>query len=236
MSNPASPPPSTPPVEGPSRANAITAWVLCITAVVGLIVALIGLFKTSDARQQADNTVTSQGQTIASLSSELATATIPTTVTVTATLSPTMQDSSTRPTVTAPATHTSGQVTPTPHNQGSIKLVPGSPPLDLDSTDETWAAAIPIRDADLAFNSPPDRLTPSEGAKMALLGPSTLADYNSCRANYTSLSGGEVMLPMFKVGDNVCILTGEKRYVAMVVTSLDGGITFSVVSYDPPGV
>lgn len=163
-------------------------------------------------------------QSIAQLSAQLATATAATTVKVT--------PNTTSP--TAPSFTTSA-VAPTTRNPNPFTLRPGSPHIDLDSTVSNWATD-PTNEAgaDLSFYSPEDRLAMGYGTLMSLLG-TTPANYDNCRASYSAMSSGEEFISKFKVGDNVCVFTGEMRYVAMVVTSVTGGISFNATSYDPPG-
>lgn len=233
-----------------SRAQTLTPWVAFATALLVLIGTAIGLFKTNDARQAADSTVSSQSQTIASfsaagssadqvngelkrsvavLSAQLATATAATTVTVTTTSSVVTTTAPTAPSFTTES------LAPTTRNPNPISLVPGSPHIDLDSTNTNWATD-PANEAgaDLSYYSPEDRLAMGYGARMSLL-KATPANYENCKASYSAMSSGEEFINKFKVGDNVCVFTGEMRYVALVVTSVTGGISFNATSYDPPG-
>jgi len=120
-------------------------------------------------------------------------------------------------------------------NPNPIYLRPGSPHIDLDSTEANWATD-PANEAgaDLSFYSPEDRLAMGYGTRMSLL-QTTPANYDNCKASYAGMSSGEEKIGEFKVSDNVCVLTGESRYVALVVTSVTDGIHFNATSYDPPG-
>ncbi len=126
-------------------------------------------------------------------------------------------------------------LTPTPSPtpailaSGSLDLVPGSS-ADLDA-----GALNPASGADLLYegSSSADRLLrPSDGARLGLFSPSpSIPTLTDCLA--APLSGDAVPASALSVGSVVCYLTNQRHPGYLVVSEVNGTLSFSFLTWLP---
>jgi hypothetical protein len=209
------PPGSPPPKKKAKRFNGLTKVFGFLAALFALIAAILGLFVNNKSQQNQTLTVNLEQANSAKTSAQQSVSAAQSTI------------SSLQSQLAAPSASPSATAAPTVRNQGIVSIAAGQS-FSFDGTGKTWSD--PNHNYDVIYSSP-GRLV-LEGSTAVII-PSQ-ATYDSCQT--TGYGSPEISIAAnTQPGTNICLKTGEKRFVALKLQSISQNvITFDAVSYDPP--
>jgi len=122
------------------------------------------------------------------------------------------------PTVVPPPS-TTPAAGPDVRREGRITLVRSS--FDLDSRDPRWGEGVGDRESDIAgYDRPPVGVFINPFPSYLKLGAGDPSTYDACRTATGYQSNDVIENNDIEVGDRYCILTGQKRYSLVQVSSV----------------